>query len=103
MIDCANLVPNRIAPDPFTGPDMTSAQITYGDVLIKQLIENWGDNRGFSAAEKIGLNIEDRFSVTQIHVVEAKDEGAFLMLRMTTDRWSEPREFAILDDGSLAW
>ncbi len=83
--------------------DMTSATVTYADVLIKQKIEDWGDNKGFHAADQIGLHMEDRFSVSRIHVVEANDQGTFLTLRMTTDRWSEPREFAILDNGSLAW
>jgi hypothetical protein len=49
------------------------------------------------------LNMEDRFSVSCVHIAEVRDEGAFLMLRVTTDHWNEPREFALLDTGSLAW
>jgi hypothetical protein len=82
---------------------MASAKITYADILMKHLIDNWGDKKGFKAAEQIALSMEDRFSVSWVHVVESKDEGAFLMLRMTTDSWSEPREFALMDNGSLAW
>jgi hypothetical protein len=82
---------------------MISATVTYADVLTKQMIEDWGDNKGFHAAEQIALHMEDRFSVTRVHVVDVRDEGAFLMVRMTTDRWGEPREFGLLDSGSLAW
>ncbi len=82
---------------------MTSATIAYADVLTKRMIEHWGDKKGFDAAERIKLHMEDRFSVSRVHIVEARDEGAFLALCMTTDRWSEPREYALLDNGSLAW
>ncbi len=82
---------------------MTSATISYLDVPTKQVIDNWGDKNGFDAAERIKQRMEDRFSVSWVHIVEARDEGAFLALRMTTDRWSEPREYALLDNGSLAW
>jgi hypothetical protein len=81
----------------------SSAKITYADFLMKQLIESWGDNKGFDAAEQILLKIEDRFSVNHVHVVEARNENTFLMLRVTTDQWNAPREFALLDSGSLAW
>jgi hypothetical protein len=83
--------------------DMSSTTITYADILMKEMIKNWGDNRGLDVADQIGSNMEDRFSVSEIHVVEARDQGAFLTLRVTTDRWSKPREFALLDSGSLAW
>jgi hypothetical protein len=86
---------------PFPSPSVP--KITYADVLTKQLIENWGDNKGFNAVEQIMLNMEDRFSVSCVHIAEVRDEGAFLMLRVTTDHWNEPREFALLDTGSLAW
>lgn len=81
----------------------SSVKITYADGLTKQMTENWADNKGFDAAEQIALHLEDRFSVNHVHVVEARDEGAFLMLRLTTDHWSKPREFVLLDTGSLAW
>ncbi|MGA2066674.1 MAG: hypothetical protein ABSG86_16985 [Thermoguttaceae bacterium] len=52
-----------------------SAKITYADVLTRQLIENWGDNKGFNAVEQIMLNMEDRFSVSCVHIAEVRDEG----------------------------
>jgi hypothetical protein len=82
---------------------MPSNTITYSDVPTKQLIENWGENNGFDAAECIALNLEHRFSVNQIHIVEARDETGFIVLRVACDTWSEPREFALMDTGSLAW
>ncbi len=82
---------------------MTCGTITFADVLIKQMIEDWGDNKAFDAAEQILLHMQERFSVSAVHVVEARDEGAFLILRLTTVCWSEPREFALLGNGSLAW
>jgi len=82
---------------PFPSPSVP--KITYADVLTKQLIENWGDNKGFNAVEQIMLNMEDRFSVSCVHIAEVRDEGAFLMLRVTTDHWNEPREGRKRGDG----
>ena len=89
-----------------TGRDVTemdSPTMTYADVLTKQMVEDWADDRGFSAADKIALHLEERFNLREVNVVSARDQGSFLLLQLSADCWTEPREFALLDDGSLAW
>ncbi len=82
---------------------MGSVNVTFADDLSKQLIDNWGKKRGFDAADQIAVNLEDRFSVESIHIIEAKDQSSFLVFSVTTNRWSDPREFALLGTGSLVW
>jgi hypothetical protein len=77
--------------------------MTYDDVLTKQTVEDWADGRGFDADDQIRLHLEERFAVSSIHVVSAVDQGGFLLLQLTTDRWQAPREFALLPDGALSW
>ncbi len=82
---------------------MKAATLTYEDVVTKQLVEDWADDKGFAASDQICLHLEERFEVTAIHVVAAVDQGDFLVLQLTTERWSEPREFGLLSSGSLTW
>jgi hypothetical protein len=82
---------------------MDSATLTYEDVVTKQLVEDWADDKGFDASDQLCLHLEERFDVAGIHVVSAVDKGDFLVLQLTTERWSEPREFGLLSDGSLSW
>jgi hypothetical protein len=82
---------------------MALPMISYTDVVTKQLVENWADDKGFVAEEEIYTHLQERFGVQTINVIHAKDEGEFLMLTLTTDCWQEPREFALLSNGSLAW
>jgi hypothetical protein len=77
--------------------------ITYGDVVTKQSVEDWADDKGFDAEDQIRLHLEERFAVSSIHVVNAIDQGGFLLLQLTTNCWNEPREFALLADGALSW
>lgn len=82
---------------------MDSVTLTYEDVVTKQLVEDWADDKGFNASDQLCLHLEERFDVAEIHVVAAVNQGDFLMLRLTTERWAEPREFGLLSDGSLTW
>jgi hypothetical protein len=80
-----------------------STSVTYADVVTKQAVENWADERGLVAEEQLTLHLEERFGAHQIHVTSADDQGDFLVLHLTTDQWAEPREFALLSDGALSW
>ncbi len=82
---------------------MSPPTISYADVLSKQLVENWGDDKGFDAQETIAAHMQERFEVKTIHILEVKDEREQLMLQITTELWEKPREFALLSSGSLAW
>ncbi len=82
---------------------MSPSKIFYANVLFKQLVENWCDDKGFDAQETIAMHMEERFEVKIIHILEVENEGEWLILRMTTDLWQEPREFALLSSGTLAW
>lgn len=77
--------------------------MTYENVIAKQLIECWGGGKGFDAADQIRLHLEVRFDAGEIHIISAADHGSFLMLRVATDKWVEPREFGLLSDGSFVW
>ena len=82
---------------------MASPTLGYVDAQAKRIVEAWTADKAFDAADQLCLHLEDRFQVSAIEVVSAKDNGAFLVLTLRTDQWSEPREFALLSNGSLTW
>jgi hypothetical protein len=82
---------------------MSLPTVSYTDVITKQLAENWGDEKGFDAAEQICMHLQERFGIKSIRLIQAKDNGEFLLLTLTTDCWQEAREFALLSNGSLSW
>ena len=82
---------------------MPRPAITFADVLTKQLVQDWGDVSNLDAEEAIALHFEERFGVKKIHVESARDDGEALMLKVVTDLWSAPREYALLREGSLIW
>lgn len=82
---------------------MDGHSITFADPTTQQLVQDWADDKEFVAMEQIAMHLEERFRVAAIHVVSATNQGDFLMLRITTDRWHEPREFGMLSNGSLTW
>jgi hypothetical protein len=82
---------------------MFPPSISYADVLSKQLVENWGDNKGFDAEETILMHLEERFEVEQFEIVRAKDEGDQLILEISAEQWEKPKEFGLLSNGSLVW
>ena len=47
--------------------------------------------------------IQENVPGSEIIVVDARPEGDAMMLTIRTDVWPEPREFALLKSGSLAW
>jgi len=82
---------------------MGSPTITYADILTKQMVEDWADEKGFDAADEIALHLEERFSLNEVHVLSALERDGFLLLQLSSDGWTDRREFALLDDGSLVW
>lgn len=82
---------------------MQQATIEFEDVLTKQLVDDWADARGFIAADEISLHLEERFGVERIVIHNADDQGDFLLLKISTDQWTDQREFALMSTGSLAW
>lgn len=70
---------------------------------MKQAVEDWGDDHGLSAPEQIALHLEERFDVKKIHIESIRASEKSLMITTMTDRWDEPREFALLPSGSLVW
>jgi hypothetical protein len=82
---------------------MGPSTISYRDPAIRQLVDDWGYDKGLVATDQIALHLQERFRVAAIDVVAAVDQGDFLILQITTDRWQEPREFGLLSDGSLSW
>jgi hypothetical protein len=82
---------------------MCPSTISYADVLSKQVVENWGDDKGFDAEETIATHMAERFQASAIHIVQVKDEGDNLIVCITTELWEVPKEFALLSSGSLVW
>ena len=77
--------------------------ITYADVMVKQRVEAWAEGLDFDPEEQIFMLIEDKFGAGEVTVLDARPEGNCMMLTIETDVWEEPREFAFLKSGSLAW
>ncbi|MBL4886456.1 MAG: hypothetical protein JKY95_18250 [Planctomycetaceae bacterium] len=82
---------------------MAQTCLDFESVLIKQMIEDWADDKGFITSDEICLHLEECFDIDHIVIHEAIDQGDLLMLKITTNKWSEPREFALLSTGSLVW
>ncbi len=82
---------------------MSPSPVTYSDVIVKQRVEAWAEGLDFDPEEQIFMLLEDKFAASEIAVVDARPEGDAMMLTIRTDVWSEPREFALLRSGSLAW
>lgn len=80
-----------------------STRVTYADIVTKQAVENWADARGLVAEDQLTRHLEERFGAHQVHVTSVDDHGDFLLLHLTTDQWTDPREFALLPDGALSW
>jgi hypothetical protein len=85
------------------GSKMTESQITYATPQLKELIDDWGRRMGFGAPEQLALHLSDLFRAEAANILEANERDGLLMLRLITDQWSQSREFALLDDGRLAW
>ena len=82
---------------------MQQTTVEFDDVLTKQLVEEWADLRGFIAVDEVSLHLEDRFGVESVVIHNADNKGDFLLLQISTDQWRDPREFALMPTGSLAW
>lgn len=78
-------------------------RITFEEFETKQAVENWAMAWGLVAEVQLGLHFEERFSAKHVHVLSAEDKGEILVLQLTTDKWQEPKDFALLTDGSLCW
>jgi hypothetical protein len=82
---------------------MTPTAINYANVLIKQRVEAWAEGLEFDPEEQLLMLLEDKYRTASFTVVDACAEDECLMLKVTTDLWKEPKEFALLRNGSLAW
>lgn len=82
---------------------MSPSTVSFSDVISKEVVENWGDDKSFDAKEALVTHMEERFEAKTINILEARDEGEQLILLITTDLWEEPREFALFSSGSLVW
>jgi hypothetical protein len=82
---------------------MTPFHVTYSDIMVKQRIEAWAEGLDFDPEEQIFMLLEDKFGAKVVSVIDSQPEGDAMMLIVGTDVWIEPREFALLKNGSLAW
>jgi hypothetical protein len=82
---------------------MSQAAIKYSNILIKQQIETWGEGLEFDAEEQILMLLEDKYGPADVTVIDARPECDCLMLAIATALWKDPKEFALLKSGSLAW
>lgn len=80
-----------------------SNAVAYADVVTKQVVENWADERGLVAEDQRAVHLKERFRRHRIHVTSANEQGDVLVVHLTTDPWAEPREFALLSDSAFSW
>ena len=82
---------------------MDSREISCSNAIFKHIIESWGKDKGFDAKDAIAKHLEEIFKIKNSHIIEVKDEGDQLILRIKTSAWKVPREFALLCSNSLIW
>jgi len=82
---------------------MDSRAISYSNAIYEHMIESWGKDKGFDAKDVIARHLEEIFKIKNSQIIEVKDEGDQLILRIKTSGWNVPREFALLCSGSLVW
>ena len=80
---------------------MNAPSISYSNIVIKQRIEAWAEGLEFDPEEQILMLLEDKYGAMNVAVVDAYPDHECLMLKLTTDLWKQPREFALLKSGSL--
>lgn len=80
-----------------------SASVTYAHAALKRSLENWADGKPFDASEQISISLADRFGATEVAVEQVLPNSRFVELMIRSDAWCGPRQFALLDSGSLAW
>lgn len=82
---------------------MNETKVEFENGLTKQLVEDWADARGFVAEDRISLHLEERFGIERIVIHSADNQGDFLLLKVSSEQWTDQREFVLMSTGSLAW
>ena len=77
--------------------------ISYLSTDTEKIVRCWSTINDVDAEELILMHMEEKFSIQEVVIVKAVDHGDFLTVLLKCDSWDFPREFSILDDGSLAW
>ncbi len=82
---------------------MNETTVKFENGLTKQSVEDWADARGFLAEDRISLHLEELFGIERIVIHSADNQGEFLLLKVSSEQWTDQREFALMPTGSLAW
>lgn len=82
---------------------MIQPMLRFADIIVKQRVEEWADGLDFDPTEQLRLVLGDKFGTMRFLVHDAQPEGDFIILKISTDRWLEPREFALFQSGSLVY
>lgn len=78
-------------------------EVEFADVITKQTVENWGDDKGLDAVGKIHAHFRERFGLGRFCILSAKDNTDHLELEVKSDQWDRAREFALDSAGNLIW
>ena len=77
--------------------------VEYAETAVEQIVKMWRPAPLFDAEEQIEMHISELFDLESVCVLKATDCHTFLMLTLTSAAWPSPREFGLLDTGSLVW
>jgi len=71
--------------------------------MLKTRIKAWGKGLDFDPEEQIAMLLEEQFGPGRFVIDDARAESGSLILTIRSGSWTETKEFALLDTGSLAW
>jgi len=77
--------------------------VRYGSTDVEKIVKCWSTINDVDAEELILMHMEEKFSIEEVVVVKAVEHSDFLTMLLKGDSWDSPREFSLLDTGSLAW
>jgi RNAse (barnase) inhibitor barstar len=82
---------------------MALSRISYAHGALRHRINVWGKGLEFDPEDQIVMLLEEKFGPGPIHIADARKEQGFMVLTVEMSDWENPREFALLESGSLAW
>lgn len=77
--------------------------ISYASEGVHVAILDWSQRTGINGAEHLAMHVHELFSAEAFDVLSAQPHSGFLLVRLLVDKWQEPKEFGLLDDGRLSW
>ena len=77
--------------------------LDYTSVLLKELIESWGEGSGFLAPDMLCDHLEELFGEGDYKVEQASVVGDLLELQISSSRWEGTFHCALDSAGKLVY